>query len=485
MTKRKQKAGRDPGDAAVEGFAAFLDDSALIAGVRRLLVAVSGGPDSTCLASLFGELGSLGGSPEVFLGHVHHGIRGEEADADEAFVRELATELGFPLHVERVSVPAVAAEKGLSFEEAGRRLRYGTFRQWARRLSLDAVALAHQREDQQETLLLRLARGTGLRGLRGIPVERPLRDCGRPVRIIRPLLHWSRGEILEFLRQRGRSFRTDSSNAGLHCGRNAVRNQILPLLEKHVHPGSRESLERLAGLATELGRDLDLLVEQAWDESRVEAPEGRVVLSRPVLRRWPRTIGREVLVRAASHVAPGRPAFPARAWKQLLGLLSENRHAGRLDLGGGVRVELRYGLLTVRSRREEALISPPPSESVALPIGSDPVRWKAWLVGAEQLPWRGGSNDSLEEWVNGDHLPAGLEVRSRRPGDTFHPLGAPGRQKLKEFLRSRRIPPDARDDLPLVVSGGEIIWVVGQRIDHRFRVLPETRNVVRLYARKA
>ena len=128
-----------------------------------------------------------------------------------------------------------------------------------------------------------------------------------------------------------------------------------------------------------------------------------------------------------------------------------------------------------------ALKTPPVLE---IPVGAEPVRWNGWLLGADSVPWAGKNRDSLEEWVDADRLGAGLQVRSRRPGDVFHPLGAAGGKKLKEFLRSRRIHPGCRDALPLIVSGAEIVWVVGERIAHGCRVTPRTHNTLRLYARR-
>jgi tRNA(Ile)-lysidine synthase len=488
-------------DDTLERFVAALDRDSLLRRVRRLLVGVSGGADSTALALLFKQYSTAckADCPELFIGHVHHGIRGADADDDEAFVRGLAGQLELPCRVKRVSAPELAERRGLSIEQAARVLRYDAFRDWAGRLTLDAVALAHQREDQQETLFFRLVRGTGLPGLRGIPVERSLRGCGREVRIIRPLLGWSRREILDYLERRGHGFRKDASNDSPRYARNVIRNQLLPLLEERVHPGARTALERLAAHARQLTRDLEVLALRAWREALVQVTADTVILDQMALARWPPSVVREVFVHAISHIAPERSSFSAAAWRPMRALLT-GRGPRSVDAGGGVLLDLRYGHVSFRRRRGSSV---PPTGSagrrarvateeaaglaVEIPLCSAAVEWKGWLLGADRAPWTGATGEPLEEWIDADVLRGGLRVRSRRAGDVFHPLGAPGRKKLKEFLRESRIHPALRDDVPLVVSGDDgddIVWVVGERLDHRYRIRPETHNTLRLYARR-
>jgi tRNA(Ile)-lysidine synthase len=478
--------------ASIERFSRTLEERRFLRDTRRLLVAASGGPDSTALAFLFHDLQEAGGSPglEVLLGHVHHGIRGAEADGDEEFVRALAERLGFPLLVARGAVPELSAGEGLSLEAAGRKLRYRTFRGWAEEHAIDAFALGHQREDQEETILLRLARGTGLRGLRGIPEERPLEGEGRPARIIRPLLDWSRREILAFLEKRGIGWRIDSSNRALACPRNVIRNEVLPLLESKVHGGVRAALLRLLAHGHELGRDLELLARRAWNEALVRVEDGEVVLRREALLAWPPSVRRLVVLEACERLAPAAPPLSRSSWRRIEELLAGPVAAGELHLPGSLRFELRYGSIRMRfseggrSLAREGAAGTPAAIEIA--IDGEPSRWEEWRIGAERWAGAPGRGEGrLEEWIDAGALAGGLQVRGRLPGDRLHPLGAPGRKRLKEFFRERRIPPGRRPSVPLVVSGGEIVWVVGERLDHRFRVREETKSIVRLRAWKA
>ncbi len=208
---------------------------------RRVLAAVSGGPDSVCLAHWLSVQARQKGLM-VTLVHVHHGLRGRAADADARFVVKLGSRLGLPVAIVRAPVRALAAERGLGLEEAGRKARYRALAERARRGRFTAVATGHQLDDQAETVLLHLLRGTSLEGLGGIPVRRPLRPG---VELIRPLLPLTRAEVLLYLKMHGLDWREDASNADPKFTRNWVRREVLPLLEKRA-PGVKDRLAKMA-----------------------------------------------------------------------------------------------------------------------------------------------------------------------------------------------------------------------------------------------
>jgi tRNA(Ile)-lysidine synthase len=423
----------------------------------------------------------------VIVGHVHHGLRGAQADEDADFVRALAAKLGFACVVSRVAVQDLVESEGLGVEEAARRLRYECFRAWASDLEIDAVVLGHHREDQQETVLLRLARGTGLRGLCGMSPRRRLEGSTRSVQVLRPLLAFEKRELLEYLDAAGQSYRVDATNALPFCSRNRVRSLVLPVLEREVHAGVRASLERLASCARELQADLEALAGRALGESLVSGPalEGAepVELDLGRLCAWPRSVLRVVLDRVFQHMAPCAAPLSRQRFLRFCRLLDRGREGARVDLGTGVAAETRYGRLHVfRSGASDSAASPP---ALALDVGGNPVVWGAWSIQVEPFPSTLDAAGDVEEWVDGESVAGGLRVRGRQPGDLFQPLGATGRMKLKEFLRARRIPPFLRDRVPLVVCGeccDQIVWVVGERIDHRVRVRDDSRSLLRLRA---
>ncbi len=208
---------------------------------RRVLAAVSGGPDSVCLAHWLSVQARKKGLTVVLV-HVHHGLRGRAADGDARFVSKLGERLGLPVAVVRAPVRALAKKRGLGLEEAGRKERYRLLGERARRGRYTAVATGHQLDDQAETVLLHLLRGTSLEGLGGIPVRRPLRPG---VELIRPLLPLTRAEVLLYLKLNGLDWREDASNADPKFTRNWVRREVLPLLEKRA-PGVKERLAAIA-----------------------------------------------------------------------------------------------------------------------------------------------------------------------------------------------------------------------------------------------
>ncbi|MEK7234647.1 MAG: tRNA lysidine(34) synthetase TilS [Elusimicrobiota bacterium] len=208
---------------------------------RRVLAAVSGGPDSTCLAHWL-SVQARKKELTVALIHVHHGLRGRSADGDARFVEQLGADLGLNVAVVRAPVRALAAKRGLGLEEAGRKERYRVLGERARRGRFTAIATGHQLDDQAETVLLHLLRGTSLEGLGGIPVRRPLRPG---VELIRPLLPLTRAEVRLYLKMHGLASREDASNADPRFTRNWVRREVLPLLEKRA-PGVKERLAAIA-----------------------------------------------------------------------------------------------------------------------------------------------------------------------------------------------------------------------------------------------
>ena len=465
-------------------FARDCGEGEFLAGAGRILVACSGGADSTALALLLsGYLDALGdASPRLYIGHVNHALRGSASDRDESFTRELARELGAKFL--SVRLPATSEAQPLS-EGRARELRYEVFGQWAAEHRLDRIATAHHRDDQQETLLLRLCRGTGIAGLAGIPASRPLDGEEASPRLVRPLLGWSRAELLDYLESRGRSFRIDRTNDSLEIPRNRVRHEVLPLLEEHVHPGVRSSLSHLAGQAAELQGDLEALGRRALAASRlVDSAAGEISLSREALLCWPPSVRREVYAAVARELRPGAGGFfTRRELESVEDVLDPGDAIARADLGGGLRVgrvreRLEFGLGDAAGGLREEV----PRQEVLLQVDGEPAVWGGWSLSARREPWRGPGGDSVEEWIDEASLGEGLLVRGRLPGDRVWPLGAPGSKKLKEFMRESGVPSGGRDGVPLVVSGDKIVWVVGQRLCQPFSVPAGGAPAVRLRA---
>ncbi len=461
---------------------------------RPFLIAASGGPDSTALLRLFQHWRDRQppsrGIPKLLAGHVHHGLRGGEADADAEFVRDLAERHGLDFLLEKAAVPRLAEAEKRSLEWAGREARYRALERWARQHGAGAVATGHSRDDQAETILFRLVRGTGLKGLAGILPRRflgPPADPCTPL-LVRPLLGWSREEILDFLKQLNQPFREDRSNLNPAIPRNALRLQILPLLEAAVHGGARKSLCRLSRTAYSSWRLLDELSHEKWAGLRRPEEDGpeSLALSLPGLKLLSRSLKKQLLRLGFEELARkiGRPA-PALSLDQTLETLrrAEVSRAGsdRVPLGDGWMVEIGDEILSFTHTGEErgcrrARASAGGEAPVKILLVPGTVEWQSWRISI-RFSGQAPAFPTGSRWVevmDADRLSPPLEVRGRRAGDRFHPLGASGSQKLKEFFRASGLSLEGRRGIPLVFSGKDLAWVVGFRIGHRFRLTEQT-----------
>jgi tRNA(Ile)-lysidine synthase len=438
----------------------------------RVIAAVSGGPDSVAMTHLLRGLARQGTFELAGIAHFNHRLR-PDADADAAFCHALAANLGLPFYSEAADVAGEARVAKTSVEATARRLRYAFLEKARRAAAADFIAVGHTRDDQAETFLLRLLRGAGTRGLRGIHRARGA--------IIRPLLDIGRGELHEWLSSEGHPFRTDVSNADTAIPRNRVRHDLLPMLER-FSPGSAEILARTASLASE---DEDYLGRGAIEASAtiVSEEETRLALDLDGLKSLHPSLARRVVRDAMARVAPGR--FVGLAHVDAVLALA----GGRLDLPGQ-RV-LREGnrlVLTTRTGRS----SPVPV------TGTNVFRYALSIPGEAEIPECGVaiSSERLTELALGADTPAdgvlvdpeavaeGLAVRGRRPGDRFRPPGLGGTKKLQDYFVDRKVPRSQRDRVPLVVDGRDrIVWVVGHAVADDFRVMAPRKAVLLLKVR--
>jgi tRNA(Ile)-lysidine synthase len=444
----------------------------------RVGVALSGGADSVALLHVLLEIAGEGRFEIAGLIHLNHLLRGEESDADEAFCRRIAAGCSLPLHVEREDVRSRARQAAVSLEHAAHDARYALFARAAAQLDAQVVAVAHTRDDQAETYLLRLLRGAGPRGLGGMHP--------RSGTVIRPFLDASRAEVRGFLTQRQLAHREDSSNGDLAIPRNRVRHELIPFLEKRFSPGITEVLARGSAIAREDAHHLDAAAGDAARRLVVErrgqveiAITGLLAESPSIARRVVRDAQQrvsggafidfdaaEAILALAESDSPGAVDLPGHRVNRLGETLVLTRRAGR-SIPRTVAAAFSYGLDVpgcVRVPEADCAISATPQ---AVPPGqSAGSRWP--LVGrGEQVV------------VEARHLDGPLVVRSRRPGDTFRPLGLGGHKKLQDLFVDAKIERKLRDSIPLVVDPeGRIVWVAGLSVAEDFRVTDGTKAVV-------
>lgn len=430
------------------------------------LVAFSGGADSRLLLGLVAEAVRASGA-RVYAAHLNHGIRGEEADRDEAFCRRVCDELGVTIFTERADIPARAAQSGHSIEFEAREARYDFFARLMEREGIPVLLTAHHADDNLETVLLRLLRGSGTRGMGGIPYERPL-PCrlsdGTVCRVVRPLLDYTRAEIEAELKRRGWDYVTDSTNASPDHTRNRLRHTVVPALESIAGECvPQRCAARLCRAATEDEEALSAIAETQFAASG-DPDTGAIPL--PALTNQPAAIAKRVILHgyAAYLRGQGEDTVPlhrtlsAYHLDALLTLAREGQ-AGVVsdELPVGVRATIA-GERLIFTAGEHDETHAPTREPVTLSLGITP--WDepfSILTEASDTPLTPLTGEDI--WASAV-FPASvgeLFVRPRATGDTIHSHGM--HKRIKKLLCDKHIPVDLRDRLPLVcLSDGHILW---------------------------
>jgi len=468
-----------------------------LAGGARWVVAASGGPDSTALAAALAELSASGQlALELALAHFDHAIRPDSA-RDAEWAGRLAERLGAGFFTERGDVPALAARERLTLEEAARNARLAFLERSARSFGAARVAAGHTADDQAETVLFRILRGTGLQGLAGIPAARPISPASPEILLVRPLLELTRREVLAYLADRGLEYLTDPTNRDVAGqARARIRHQLLPELEARYNPGVRGALLRLAEQAGQAQEALKAVARSRLPVASEQSPQE---LKLPTeLLDGPQALRAEIFILAAERVA-GRALSARRRLAEAARFLFSAAVGARVGIGEVVAERGYDGVVIRRSggRGHEAVPAPGtgwscpatiPGET-ALPVGRlvaklvnrqgiDLVRFfgeKTPLVevfDARLLepPRRQDARNAVAPDPRTPNPEPRLVCRTRRPGDRFRPFGSAGEKKLKAFLIDRKLPRRERDAVPLVVLGDEILWVVGQRLSETARV---------------
>jgi tRNA(Ile)-lysidine synthase len=453
-----------------ERFKNYLAKNELVREDETIVLAVSGGPDSLCLLHLFNRLASAH-NLKLVVAHLNHGLR-PEAALEEAGVAALAVQLNLPFKTKRVNIRSYKKRLKLSEEAAGRRARYRFLLRVARSFQADAIALGHHRDDQAETVLLNLLRGSGIDGLSGML---PLRRLNG-VKLIRPLLDFRRSEIESYCLDQGLEPYTDSSNLETDYTRNKIRLDLIPHLEKRYNPKIREALAGLAELAAE---------DRLYFEHQVRKKAGKLAEQRgnytfldlSSFNNLPRALGSRVLRQLLSHYRTGRELGRVHL-SQLLKLAKDGNTGARLHLPGGLRA-LKTNDSLILARKNDLKPQKIGEQELLIP-------GLAKLPGGKAISARLARKDDLDwppqlssAYLDFDTIPPGrIMIRSRQPGDRFHPQGATGGKKLKSFLIDQKVDQMMRDSLPLVTVGGAIIWVAGLRIAHPYRVTNKTVQVL-------
>jgi len=449
---------------------AFIKENQLILPKDKVMAGISGGPDSVCLLFALRKLKEELDF-ELMAVHVNHGLRGDEADRDQAFVEELCREQGVFLRCISREVRKRAKRDGLTLEEAGRICRYEVFRQEAAQWGCNRIAVGHHGDDQAETMLFHLFRGTGLRGLAGME---PKRDG-----LIRPLLCAERQEILTWLQKQGITWCTDSTNQDEAYTRNRIRHTILACAKEYINSGAVRHMIQTAEELSEIEHYLEKETEKAFDLCVQREKEGYLILEEP-FDSLPSLLAERLIRRCLTETGGGLKDIE-RCHIHLVRELFRKQTGSRLCLPGERKAIREYkGIYLGIEKSKEEKNSLKMSFCPKIP-GSCMAGEEKWFFSLEK-PQKNQfiSEKTYTKWFDYDKIENYPEIRRRKPGDYLEINRAHGRKKLKDFLIDRKVPVRERDELLLLADGSHIIWIPGMRISERYKVTEDTRQILKV-----
>ena len=430
----------------------------------RILVAFSGGPDSTALVLLLLEYQKE--LPfSIYLAHFNHKLR-KEADIDEAHVKEFAEKINLPIITGYGNVREYAEKYSMNVEEAGRELRYSFLKEQAEKINANKIALGHNLTDQAETFLMRIIRGTGLTGLSGIyPVREGI--------FIRPLIEIEKEEIERYLKERKIPFCVDRTNLDSRYLRNRIRIELLPFLKERF---SKKIISHL-GKLSELIREENELIEKIAEEElkKIGKEENGVYyINYKKLEKYPVALRRRILRCFIKKLKGDLRGITYKHIQSLLNL-KKNKESCLIK---GLKIRREGDLLFLKSEEEEI-------QDYAYYLNIDEeieikecnLKFRAKVISSFDYK-KLNFDDNYRGYFDFDKLEFPLLVRNRKNGDAYRPLGAPGRKKLKEIMRAKRIPLKERKFKPVFLSQNEIIWVLGLPVSEEHKVTPLTKKIL-------
>lgn len=449
----------------------------------RIVIGVSGGADSVCLLYVLGEYCSEQDATLIVV-HINHGIRGEEAARDENFVKDLCFEKGLEFIAFSYDVKKIAKEQGLSEEEAGRMVRYNAFLEICKKNKCNKIAIAHNKNDNAETVLFHLIRGSGLKGLTGIEPKRIIKTDFGEVTMIRPLLCIERGEIEDYLSQKGIMYQTDSTNNTDDYSRNKIRNKILKYAVREINNGTIGNITETANQLREVQEYINDHIGTRYLDL-VEKKGNVYHISATALMKESRVIQKGIILRIMDNLAGKLKDIEAKHVDAVLSLL--DKQVGRYR-------NLPYSMIAERDYEEIKLYNGSNLENMESGNGPmDPVNvnisggtivvQKRKIFETSLINYKNNETipkSSCMKWFDYDKIENAVEIRTRKEGDYIQINSSGGSKKLKDYFIDRKIPKKLRDSQILIADGNHIMWIpdLGDRMSERYKVSHNTTRVL-------
>ncbi|WKY43974.1 tRNA lysidine(34) synthetase TilS [Eubacteriaceae bacterium ES2] len=455
----------------------YIHENDLITAGDHVLIGVSGGADSLALLHFLDHY-KKALKINVAVAHLNHCLRGEAANRDEEVVRDFCEMYKIPFFSVRIDVGEIASDHKISVEEAGRQARYAFFEKVCQEESYNRIALGHHLDDQAETILMRLIRGTGIKGISGIRSNRT---------VIRPFLSVSRQEILDYCRVKGLTYCTDQSNFSNVYTRNKIRLELMPMILS-INPQAQTHFCEFAQIANDYEDFLEDYLSRIED-TIIKKEQDRVLIKRKL---WleEKKIVRQALLRRAIALFKG--SLKEIEYNHIIAferLIKGDKTTGEVHFPLGVRGVRRYQSISIEmaAQKEEKTLYP----KTIRPDKTYILSSYHLIIESEILPemqWKEKKKDFLikdlknhtEKVFDYDKINAPLFIRIRETGDFFYPVGMKEKKSLKKYFIDKKIIRQKRDQIPLLAMGNEIVWVVGYAVNGRLLADERTKNAIRI-----
>ena len=444
-----------------------IDKNDMIRNGDTVIVGVSGGADSLCLLHVLNTLKNEL-SIKIVAVHLNHQFRGVEADKDAEFVEQTCIAWDIPYVIRTFDVSAYAKEQGLSSEEAGREVRYKLFDEVKEAVSGNKIAVAQNLNDNVETILMRLIRGTGLEGLKGIDAVR--ND------IIRPLLEQDRQSIEEYCRQNNLEPRIDKTNLQPIYLRNKIRLELIPYLKQRFNPNIDEAIIRLGQVVREENNYLEQQAKELLN-SLGEIKDHSIAIKIESLKKLHPAMQKRLLRKGIERIANTLNGFEYKHFQGIIELFDKGTGAA-IELPKEIKAYISYENLIICKKIENA------DKKCYYKLKYDYDNFideingmlKVKLVNSNELLSVPKSLNTI--YIDADKIKHELVVRSRETGDVFSPIGMKGSKKLKDYFIDKKIPRENRDQVLLLADGSEIVWILGSIISEKYKITSNTQNVI-------
>lgn len=448
-----------------------IDENNMFVYGDRVIVGVSGGPDSMCLLHMLNSIKERYGL-SLAVAHINHCLRGEEADEDEEFVMNYCKTVEIDFYSTRVDVEGYAKKNSLSCEAAGREVRYNFFRELMKKLNAQKIALAHNANDTAETILMRIIRGTGIEGLTGI---KPVRD----EIFVRPLINLSREEIERYCRDNNISVRIDRTNMENIYARNKIRLELIPYIDKNFKSDIVKGLNRLADT---LKKDNDFLENTANEKFKMycDVNDKRIIISKEAFKEHEAILTR-IIRRCLSEITGSLYNFEKI---HIYDIINNQQHdTGKvITLPKSVIATNIYGDIEIAvGNLHNPKDEPYKKEEYSLHMGCNEIEslYKKVYISLHSYEKNVNFNECcLIKYFDADKIKGDIKLRYRKEGDRFTSLGMNGSKKLKDIFIDMKVPKSSRDNIPLICFGDDIAWIVGYRISEKYKIDRNTKYIL-------